>query len=226
MVYQTLGERFIQYRPTQPDPIQLANRAMSNNGNETTMREEIQAAFKEYIESVVIPDKPLELPDTYRKRIVHLAVFCASARSGVIRDNRGSREIELVPEQEQPTRLVKQYSNLFNGLALMSGEHTEADYTLLYKIGMDSLPTVRKRIIEFLAQSDRPCDVKTIAATINYPQNTTRRQLEELVHLNLIELRNEQQPFGYQLLTRTKDLLANARTGADFPEKVEVRNAS
>ena len=45
-VFQVLGERFIQYRPTQPDAIALAKKAIANNGGEKVMREEIQNAFK------------------------------------------------------------------------------------------------------------------------------------------------------------------------------------
>lgn len=211
MVYQTLGERFIQYRPTQPDPIKLAERAMGNNGIEVEMREEIQQAFKDYIEGVEIPNKQPVLPDVYKSCIVHLAVLCANARSGVIREGRGSREIELVPEQEQPTRLVKQYSNLFNSLALISGKHTDEDYALLYKIGMDSLPTLRRRIIEHLAKAEVPCTVKDIAEAVHYPANTTSRQLEELMYLDLIKRNDKRQPYGYELLERTKDILNKAQ---------------
>ena len=219
-VYQTLGERFIQYRPTQPDPIRLSLRALGNNGNENAMREEIQSAFANYIASVEIPVEPMDVSDELKRRIANLAAFCVTARSGIIRDGY-SREIELVPEVELPTRLAKQFITLYCGLALISGEFTEADYCLIYKIAMDTIPRNRRVTIEHLVRADEPLETAGVAEAIHYPVNTTRRILEELHALSLVDRKPQGGSLSdlWSLRPKARGLLAEAQ-----PNQMELVN--
>ncbi len=236
-VYQALGERFIQYRPTQPDPIKLSLRAIGNNGNEEAMREEIQTAFADFINGVQIPEEPMEVSEAMKHRIAHLAAFCVTARSSVIREGYSSREIELIPEVELPTRLAKQFITLYSGLALISGGFTEADYCLLHKIGMDTIPRNRKLTIECLLKAEEPLETTSVAKAINYPANTTRRILEDLAGLGLVTKRDQGAGLAdmWSLRSTARSLLAEAQPnpeelvnqvffdGAGIPETSHVK---
>lgn len=186
-VYQTLGERFIQYRPTQPDPIKMSMRAINNSGNEDLMREEIQDAFAAFIEGVDVPEGPIAIPEDMKNRIAHLAAFCVRARSGVIREGYSSREIELIPEVEMPTRLSKQLITLMNALALVDGGYSEENYRLLYKVGMDTIPLMRKQAIMCLLRHGDIMLTEKVAIKLHYPTNTIRRVLEDMAGLKLIK---------------------------------------
>lgn len=218
-VYQALGERFIQYRPSQPDPIKVSLKAIGNSGNEAQMREEIKTAFTEYIASVDIPTERIEIPDYITNRLVHLAAFCVRARSSVIRDTYSTREIELIPEAELPTRLAKQFSTLLCGLSLISGGFTEADYQLIYKIGMDTVPRKRRMVLDLLIASETPLETAKIASDANYPKNTVRRTLEELHGLRLITRDSSGMNMSdlWSLHDSTRQLLAKAQSDQANP---------
>ncbi len=187
-IYSVLGERFIQYRPTQPDEIALAKKAIGNSGGETTMREEIQNAMADYIAGIKIPEEKIEIPEWLIDRVAHLASFVVKARSGIIRESYSTREIEQIPDPELPTRLSKQLITLSVAFNLMSnGSFTEDDYALVYKIGLDSIPTKRRLAIETLVKAKEQLETSEVATAISYPTNTTRRILEDLHGLKLIE---------------------------------------
>lgn len=217
-IYQTLGERFVQYRPSQPDPIRLSLKAMGNSGKENEMREEIQNGFADFVAGVTIPSEGIIIPEETKQRIAHLSAFCVRARSGVIREGYSSREIELIPEAELPTRLSKQLITLYSALSLISGGFVDEDYELIYKIGMDTLPQNRKSAINALLHADSHQETAEIAVTIGYPTNTTRRILEDLHGLKLIDRVSHGQGHSDQWIMRddTRKLLEVAKpAGAD-----------
>lgn len=188
VVYSVLGERFIQYRPLQPDSILLSKRAMKNTGKENPMRDEIQNAFADYISGIQIPAGSITLPDEITDKIAHLATFCVKARSGIVRDGYASREIELVPDPEVPTRFAKQLVTLGAAFYVINGDQfSDDDYNLLCKIGVDSIPKKRRIILELLASKDVEVETAKVATEIGYPTNTTRRELENLHGLGLLK---------------------------------------
>jgi len=187
-IYSVLGERFVQYRPIQPDRIALAKKAISNSGGEDLMREEIQKAMADYISGIKIPEEKVAIPDWLVDKVAHLASFVVKARSGIIRESYHTREIEQIPDPELPTRLAKQLITLATAFSLMNnGQFTEDDYSLIYKIGLDSLPAKRKLTIEALLKQEDYLETSEFAIAIGYPTNTTRRILEDLQGLQLID---------------------------------------
>lgn len=187
-IYSVLGERFVQYRPNQPDRIALAKKAISNSGSEELMRKEIQNAIADYIAGVKIPEEKITAPDWLIDRVAHLANFVAKARSGIIREGYHTREIEQIPDPELPTRLPKQLITLASAFSLMSNnQFTEDDYALIYKIGLDSIPTKKRLVIEVLVKLDEYIETSEVAIFIGYPTNTTRRILEDLQGLQLVD---------------------------------------
>jgi len=219
-IYSVLGERFIQYRPVQPDPVALAKKAMANSGGEKAMREEIQNAFADFIVSIKIPEKGVEVSEEIKNRVAHLAALCVRARSGIIRDGYSTREIELIPDAELPTRLAKQLTTLMAAFALVY-DAPEENYELIYKIGMDSIPKKRKRALEALVASGEQLETADVALAIEYPTNTTRRILEELHGLGLAKRQHEGKGYAdkWEASDDTKKFLAIAK-----PERIRNEN--
>ena len=212
-IYQVLGERFIQYRPLQPDPIRLSLKAINNSGYEKEMREEIQNAFADFIAGIEIPEKKVIVPEDIKNRIAYLSAFCVRARSGISRDGY-SREINLIPEAELPTRLAKQLITLTSALLLINnGKFKEDDYNLIYKIGIDTLPQKRRRTIKILIEVDDYLTTADIAMKIGYPTNTTRRILEDLYGLKLIIRESKGRGYADKWIIddKTRELLIRAK---------------
>lgn len=70
---------------------------------------------------------------------------------------------------------------------MSDGQFTEDDYSLIYKIGLDSLPAKRKLTIAALLRQEDYLETSEFAIAIGYPTNTTRRILEDLQGLQLID---------------------------------------
>jgi len=220
-IFQVLGERFIQYRPEQPDTIALAKKAMANSGGEKAMREEIQNAFADFMAGIKIPQEPALISEDLKDRIAYLASFCVKARSGIIRDGYSSREIELIPDTELPTRLAKQLITLTAAFLLIGNATPEEDYELIYKIGLDTLPQKRRRALETLIQATDELETADVAMEIGYPTNTTRRILEDLHGLGLVKRLHEGKGYTDKWLISdyTNQLLEKAK-----PKSLEVKN--
>jgi hypothetical protein len=212
-IYQTLGERFIQYRPEQADEIKISLKAINNSGYEDEMREEIENAIFDFISGIGIPNYKVEIPEQLKNQIANLASFCAKARSHIVREGYSTREIQFVPEPELPTRLSKQLVMLCSALFLISRAFTKEDYGLIYKIGMDTLPQNRKLAIEILSNTNDFLNTNEIALKIGYPLNTTRRILEDLSVLKLIDRLSKGQGYvdKWIISDRTRELLGKAR---------------
>ncbi len=190
-IYSVLGERFIQYRPVQSDSIALAKKAMANSGGEKRMREEIQNAIADYIAGIKIPEERMAVSEELQDHVAHLAAFCVKARSGILRDGYSTREIDLIPDTELPTRLAKQLITLLSALLLIGHTTSEVDYELIRKVAMDSLPQKRRLALNILMLEEEQLDTADIALKIGYPTNTTRRILEDLHGLGLVDREHE-----------------------------------
>ncbi len=89
-IFQMLGERFIQYRIQQPDPVEMAMKGMENSGQENEIRHILKNSIKSLYKEIEIPQKQIALPSPIKEKIAHLAAFCVRARSGSVRDGRTS----------------------------------------------------------------------------------------------------------------------------------------
>ncbi len=224
-IYSVLGERFIQYRPIQPNSIAVAKKAMRNSGVDKKMRDEIQNAMANFISNIQIPEERVNVSDELEDRIAHLAAFCVKARSGIIRDGYSTREIDLIPETELPTRLAKQLITLHTALSFIGHISPEEDYELIKKVALDSLPQKRKLVLGILIDNkEEHLNTKKIGLKINYPTNTTRRILEDLHALGLIrkEGKGQGSPDEWWVSKHTFYLLEKAGLSslrANEPEK-------
>jgi hypothetical protein len=186
-----LGERFLLFRLVGPNRAALARKAMANAGQEEQMRATLSGAMHTFLAGCST-DKPA-IGGEVTEPLVQLADFVTRARSGVFRDGI-KRELEYVPEPEAPTRFVKQMVALASGLAVVHGRDAIGDDELriVHRVGMDCIPTIRRRVLAALANGDLigddgTLDTSRIAGAAQFSTPAVKRTLEDLHGLGVVE---------------------------------------
>ena len=177
-VVATMGDRFLLFRMPRTDAGHQAATALNHGGDrETAMRRELGAAAAGLFSRLDRSEH--ELDDDERKELIRLAVLVARCRSAVERDSYHTREIELVPEPEAPARLVKSLERLRAGLLALGADKTTL-WEVVRKTALDSMPALRRAVIDTLVERAEPATTTAIAETVLHPTITTRRVLEDL----------------------------------------------
>ena len=96
-----------------------------------------------------------------------------------------SREIELVPGSEAPTRFVIVLDRLLAGLDVI-GLERETAWQVVTKVGLDSVPALRMSLLRALENVEK-ADTNDLATVVRHPAVTTRRALEDLTAHGLVE---------------------------------------
>jgi len=127
-------------------------------------------------------------PEELGTALDSLATLAALARSGVVRDTFSSKDLELVPEPEVPTRLVKQLVKIGQASAMLrrAGEVSMEDYALVRQVAIDTISRTRWAIIETLLGQTEPIETAAVATLVGLPTSTTKRHVEDLVGLGLL----------------------------------------
>jgi len=177
-VMACLGERFVTYRMTPADQDQLTDRALFQTGRQKEIHTELRAKVSEFWEGLALPEQLPELEAAEREYLIALSTFVVRCRSGVERDGY-TREIELVPDAEVPGRLAITLAQLL-GSFKVAGLDADRRLALIRKVGLDSVPALRWRVLELLANQGQPMATAEIATRVGHPTGTTRRALEDL----------------------------------------------
>ena len=205
-VNQTLGERFVQARPTAPDPLLVAERAMFNVGREEEMRRELQAAVSGFLSNLEYPSiSQIVLGQEMKRRLANLATFACRARSAVIRSGYGG-EISYIPVPEGPARLAKQLNTLARGLAIIKDEAelSETTFDEILGIGMDCIPPPRRLMLETLINAGGELMTPELTDSTGYPVNSARRILEELMAIDMVDRRLNGSTYSWGLSEKAK----------------------
>ncbi len=175
-VMGVMGERFLLLRLPKVGKDRQTERALRRPGSPKAMRDELVFAVQRLFAGAT-NRTPVELNDEEVARLTALADFVTTCRSAVERDGY-SREIELVPPSEAPTRLALQLRSLLYGLDTLGVQRQRA-WRIVQKVALDSMPALRRRVIEALAESG---EIKTpeFADILDYPTSTVRRALQDL----------------------------------------------
>ncbi|MGH2628377.1 MAG: hypothetical protein ACRDHY_17195 [Anaerolineales bacterium] len=230
-VSQVLGERFIQFRLAAGDGKAIARSAMRHRGREREMRAALRDIFAAFLAARTAPDlHPVEIPEAVEDAIADLAVLVVRARSGIIRDAFSTREIELVPEPEAPTRLAKQLATFAVSVALVedAATVTPGHLALVARLALDCIPRPRFLALRHLAGRGAPETTSVIAGMIDYPTSSTRRVLEDLAALGVLVVQKAGP--GRPDLWRVADAFgevfraALARASGTLPEVSEGHN--
>jgi hypothetical protein len=180
-VLGAMGDRFTLYRLPDVDSDVQARQALHHAGRERTMRKELSEATRAALATLVTPR---ERSDEETDQLIALSTFVVRARSAVERDGY-SREIELVPGAEAPTRLIIVLDRLLAGLDAISCDRGQA-FSIVTKAALDSIPALRLACLRALEQHGQ-LDTNQVAGAVRHPTSTTRRALEDLTAHSLVE---------------------------------------
>jgi hypothetical protein len=223
-VMGTMGERFALFRlPPGKDQDEDAKAldALSNSEHEETMRAELARAVCGLFATEL--HEPRGRSEDEDRWLVGLARLTVRARSAVERD-RFTREIELPPTAEGPARLVKMLARLLSGLDAIGLERDDAR-ALIAKIALDTLPALRRRILEHLRTCEESPTTSEVAEALNLPTKTTARGLEDLNAHRLIDCERGGQGKANRWAMRewTRERLAGATYPAKSPKPGSAR---
>ena len=183
-VMSEMGHRFALYRLPKTDPQAQAERAIQKTGLESQMRAELADAVFKFFGTIKFDKLPALSPHE-NEWIIALASLVVNSRSAVERHGN-SRDVELIHDAESPARLARMLAQLLRGLMLVGVRQPRARQ-LIVKVGMDCIPPVRRLVVEALMSSPLPLALETISDGTNYPPQTIRRALEELVCHGILE---------------------------------------
>jgi hypothetical protein len=184
-VMSAMGERLVFYRLPSEDQDELAMRTLDHVGSEMPMRAELRQAVVDLFANLTLPAETPTVALDDRQRLVLLAGLTARARSAVERDSY-SREIDLIPDPEAPTRLVGALARLLTSLRVIGADEATA-WRLVTKVAIDTVPALRMDVLRYLAESDERQTTSTIALACGYPSSTARRAAEELAAHGVLE---------------------------------------
>jgi hypothetical protein len=224
-VMGAMGERFVLYRLPEINPDIQARRALGHAGKERQMRSELSAAVQHLLDNITT--QPRQLTPDEITRLIGLATLVVRARSAVERDSY-SREIELVPGPEAPTRLIVVLDRMLAGLDVI-GLPRDAAWQVVQKCAMDSVPALRLAVMHSLEAGQK--DTNQVASDVRHPSSTTRRALEDLTAHALVE--QERQGDGKAHLwslsafttLRLQGFPEMSEAEGTFPEMSECRNS-
>jgi len=188
-VMASLGERFLLLRMPAVDESEQARFAFAHAGREKEMRAELGEAVQSLFKAATLAGA-VELDSEQVERLIALASFTARCRSAVERDSH-SREIELIPAPEAPTRLIVVLRQFLTGLVAIGLDIEEA-WTVATRAGLDSIPAIRLSVIQTLIAGGTVSTTE-VAIRTGYPTNTASRALEDLAAHKIVLKENQGQ---------------------------------
>lgn len=215
-VMGAMGERFVLFRLPDAAEADHARRSIAHAGRETEMRRELAAAVTALFDAGLVEPQPLSEDDT--ERLVSLAVLVARCRSAVERDGY-TREIELIPQPEVPTRLVVVLARLLAGLDAVGADRPTA-WPVVVKAALDSVPAIRRDVINVLFDCDGAMNTTQVSEAVQYPNTTTKRALEDLTAHGITDRRSggEGKAHFWSLSEFARTRYAAATTAPETPQ--------
>lgn len=181
-VISSMGDRFVILRlDSSTGRIPAGRRAVSNTGQETTMREELAIAVADVLRPVRAGMAPC-LSANEQERILACADVVTRSRTAVDYDYRG--DVIDAHAMEMPTRFAKQLAQVVRG-AMAVGLTRDAALRLAIRCGRDSMPPLRLAIVEDVARFPRS-STADVRRRLNKPRATVDRQLQALHMLGVL----------------------------------------
>ena len=189
-VISQMGERWVYYRIENDSPLERAKQAFRMAGKEDAIRAEIKMGFHDFLTSLPRHNRPLEDESKLEETFAALATLVTVARTPVQRD--GVNKIILnKPSPEGPFRFVKQMLKIARALCRVHQTEvmTDAVYKVIIKTSVDSIPTMRWKVLEWLWANKDTVDfsIVDIERSTRTPRITLTYYLDELVILELVD---------------------------------------
>lgn len=223
-----MGERMIYYHLKQPDSRELGRWLMVHRKrDEKKLEEELQLAIQSFENSRKMPLSPEELPDfddATEEELIEIAYLATGARSPIERKEYDRNERMMMKhDREQIGRFLKQLRVIAYGLCLINDDWvlTPEDKTILYRIGLDSIPIQRKWVLDALTENKLGGNLNQLADYLKYPRESVEKWVEDLVALGLVH--NNTQYFKGGSLKTYKIVEEYANIISKF-EHIEVKD--
>lgn len=183
-----LGERWIYFRLLESDGYGETMSALDNRDPESAIIE-IHLAFKEFFDEMGLSWVPgllerRELEDREKTLFYFIGRFISVARTPIKRDWK-TKEVAFTMSKEAPTRLAKTLAQLYLGLEVI-GLAAEERWPLVRRVAMDSMPEMRKTVVELL-QRQGSARLKEIRLELKVGSAATRYVTEDLETLGVVE---------------------------------------
>jgi hypothetical protein len=195
----TLGERFLMYRIHIDDrrahALQALRNALDEDRGALLIRQELQSAVKAFMETV--PRTKPKVSNEMVHRILDLAELLSTCRTYVYRDRND--DLPCLPQAELSARVGKQLLRVGQSVASVRGKPavTDAEFTIMKRIALDSLPTNRRHLLSALwdcgDRKAKALDYFTRKVS-RIAKNTVRRELENLSELGAVQRVSAQVP--------------------------------
>lgn len=182
-VVSEMGDRFLTVRlDSKTGRLETSRQAMSNVGDEISMRKELAACVRAALE--INPKADLTIHDHEVEILIRAADLVTLARTAVMRDRMGNVTDAHAPEA--PTRFVKQLTQVIRGaLALdMSREHA---LHLALRVARDSMPPMRLACLLDIGRHPQSLVAET-RKRLDKPRSSIDRELQALHTLGLLTL--------------------------------------
>jgi len=184
------GERFLNYVLNVADPIEITERAMSNQKDLKEKEDGLAEMVATFINNklALIEEKSREIPKDIERQMIEVANLCTKARSPVLMNKKNSAIVDFVPDREMPPRMAMMLKNMAVALMVISDEDKLSDENarILYKVGLDSIPADRRTVLRMLA-AYREVSTRNLAVRLHYPTETVRAWCNQLNALKMID---------------------------------------
>lgn len=188
-----MGERMLYYHMKQPNNLMLGRWIMTHKKrDEKKLEAELQAAIQAFEASKSVPSHPEDLPDfddETEEELIEIAYLATGARSPIERKQYDRNErITMAHDREQIGRFLKQLRVIAYGLCLLNDDKvlTPRDKSILYRIGLDSIPITRKWVLDALTEKTMGGNLHQLADYLKYPAESVEKWVEDLVALGLV----------------------------------------
>lgn len=212
----TMGMRTIKYYMKQPDRMAVTRMSLRDDDetdDENQMQVEMGAAFKNYLDNIKIPEQIPRLPDNITEDIVMLSEMSTAARSSIKRKEYSrDNQIERKDLKEMPIRMAKQLKNIGRSLMIMNQADnidglTGKDARMIYQIALDSIPSVRKEIMEEATHAST-VTLDGLASKMKLDVESVKLHADDLVALDIMSRsRGINNKYVYELKYEYRELI-------------------
>ena len=191
LMASTLGERFLKIR-SNPDRIKATTKAIENEGNEKTMREELSIGTRSFFESRNFDYMPDFTPEQ-NTHLINMGMYVGIMRANVWKTYENGRVVDMdIMGSEVPTRITKQLKHLVKLLCIVRGKDTvtDAELATASRVARDTAEPKSQSIVEThltLYGADNPAHIGDIGqAAPGVSPSTARNNLTILEALGAV----------------------------------------
>jgi hypothetical protein len=181
-VFSALGDRFIRTRWPRAGGKDAAISAMRQNRRVAV---DVKTAVHAFMDPIFNRSEvaPPNVPEPLLDRLANLGEFVALVRAYVPRDHRD--QIEGPAQPESNTRLPQELAQVGRGWAALMGrtEVDKDDFRVIRRAAFDSLPPLRRYVVERLAEGGS-------LYSNGLPSSTVKRTIDDLEACEVIRHRS------------------------------------